>query len=77
MKLGKALKIIKSGHFTVFVHQKGYIRRRKQGSDETCMEIIEISRDKKGKLPPVIKYADKPVREIIPHSSGVNLTIEI
>ena len=76
MKLKKALKIIKSKDFTVFVYPKGHIKE-KRGLDEPYIEIFDISRNEKGKLPQAIKYADVTVREIIPHFNGVNLVIEI
>lgn len=76
MKLKKALKIIKSKDFTVFVYPKGHIKEHR-GLDEPTIEIFDISRNEKGELPQKIKYTDVTVREIIPHHGGVNLVIEI
>lgn len=76
MKLRRALKIIKCEHFTVFVYPKGHVKE-KRGLDEVPVATFEVSRNEKGKLPQAIEYADKPVKEIIPHSTGVNLIVEV
>lgn len=76
MKLRRALKIIKSEHFTVFVYPKGHIKENR-GVNEAPVATFDISRNEKGKLPPAIEYANEPVKEIIPHSAGVNLIVEV
>lgn len=75
MKLRRALKIIKCEHFTVIVYPKGHIKENR-GLDEAPITTFEISRNEKGKLPQVIEYSDKPVKEIIPYSTGVNIVVE-
>lgn len=75
MKLRRALKIIKCEHFTVFVYPKGHIKE-KRGLDEAPITMFEINRNDKGKLPQVIRYSEKPVKEIIPYSTRVNVVVE-
>ena len=76
MKLRRALKIIKSEHFTVFVYPKGHIKENR-GLNDVTVATFDISRNEKGKLPKEIEYANKPVKEIIPHNTGVNLIVEV
>ncbi|MCM1224588.1 MAG: hypothetical protein NC548_60080 [Lachnospiraceae bacterium] len=76
MKLRNALRIIKCEHFTVFVYPKGHIKENR-GLDETPIATFDVSRNERGKLPSAIEYAKKPVKEIIPHSAGVNLVVEV
>lgn len=76
MKLRRALKIIKCEHFTVYVYPKGHIKENR-GLDEVPVATFDISRDEKGKLPKAIEYANEPVKEIVPHSNGVNLIVEV
>lgn len=76
MKLRRALKIIKCEHFTVFVYPKGHIKE-KRGLNESPIVTFEINRNEKGKLPQVIEYSNKSVKEIIPYSTGVNIVVEV
>ncbi len=66
MRLKKALRIIKSKKFSIFVYENGI----------NTYEIFDIERNANGDLPN-FKYGNTKVREIIPHNNGVNISIDI
>lgn len=70
MNLGKCLRITKCANFSVFVYQKKH-----KGIDDAPLKIIDIERNEKGELP-YIEFAKCKVKEIIPHSKGVNVVVE-
>lgn len=65
MKLKKALSIIKSKKFSIFVYENGV----------DTYENFNIERNDNGKLPK-IKYAKAYVTEIIPCNDKVNVAID-
>ena len=75
MDLADCLNITKSAKFTIFVYTKGHIEDSR-GIEESPIEIFDIDRDEKGKFP-FFEYSDCEVVEIIPHSTGVNIVVEL
>lgn len=75
MKLRKCLKITKSSKFSIFVYPKGHIKEQR-GIDELPIKIIEVERNKNGKLPK-IEFEECKVKEIIPSGYCTTIVVEI
>ena len=78
MKLIKCLNILKATSFSIFVYPKGHVKENR-GMNEAPIQIFDVNRTDKGKI--IVqgflqKYKDYKVKEIIPHSTGINIVVE-
>lgn len=78
MKLIKCLNIVKAASFSISVYPKGHVKENR-GSNEAPIQSFDVNRTDEGKIiiqGYLLKYKDYKVKEIIPHSTGVNIVVE-
>lgn len=80
MKLKKALNVIRTKSFNVFVYPYGHVKECR-GINECCVTNFNFSRSSDGSIPfidDIKKYENLKVVEIIPYSSGsVGIVVEL
>lgn len=78
MKLINCLNIVKAASFSIFVYPKGHVKQN-CGTNECPKLIFYVNKTDKGEIiiqGYLLKYKDYKVKEIIPHSTGVNIVVE-
>lgn len=78
MKLIKCLNILKVPSFCILVYPKGHVKENR-GTNECPIQTFDVNRTEEGKIIVqgyLLRYKDYKVKEIIPHSTGVNIVVE-
>ena len=78
-EIEKALKVIKTKRFQVFVYPSGHVKYCR-GINECFVAMFEFSRSDDGTIPfieDIEKYKNLKVVEIIPYVSSVGIVVEL
>ena len=79
MKLKKALKIIKTRNFHVYVYPHGHVKEQR-GLCESRLDYFSFGRKHDGSIPfreDIEKYKDLSVVEIVQYSNAIGIVVEL